>query len=157
MWQGVSTIKHALSWMALLHCFRKTPAHVAYYTRVNEHFPRYTRVRFVISILHPALYLFILSLANAHFTFQFFCSRCKPKKKTFLHYSCLKMFFYLLVPKLTVFSCSEEISLFTRSFLASNLSALTNMFCLWVSKSTSRAAVDCTSRLRTKIQNTRCH
>ena len=79
------------------------------------------------------------------------------KKKTFLHYSCLKMFFYLLVPKLTVFSCSEEISLFTRSFLASNLSALTNMFCLWVSKSTSRAAVDCTSRLRTKIQNTRCH
>lgn len=124
-------------------------SHYLSYTRAHRPFPRYTRTL--------KLFMSFPVKESLHFTFPFLWSGCKPKKKKFLQYSCLKMFFYLLVLKLTLFSCSEEISLFTRSFLASNLSALTNMFCLWVSKSASRAAVDWTSRLRTKIQTTRCH
>jgi len=102
-------------------------SHYLSYTRAHRHFPRYMRVHVVISTLK--LFMSFPVKESFHFTFPFLCSGCKPKKK-FLQHSCLKMFFYLLVLKLTLFSCSEEISLFTRSFLASNLSALTNMFCL---------------------------
>lgn len=150
------TIKHTLPWATLLHCLRKTVAHVALsflHARAWALSSLHARACCYLYTARPRCSSSCLSLLRGLYTLPSHSSVLgKSRKKKFLQYSCLKMFFYLLVLKLTLFSCSEEISLFTRSFLASNLSALTNMFCLWVSKSASRAAVDWTSRLRTKIQ-----
>ena len=145
----------------MLHCLRYTRAHVAlsslracacctvFATRVPMfHCLRYTRAFDAQSSLHTRtccafkLNTRAVPLNVSRYFAAFITEKCLP-------HLCLKI--HLSMYKLTLFSCSADISLFTRSFLASNLSALMNMFCLWVSKSTSRAAVDCTSRLGTKM------
>ena len=128
------------------HCLRYTRAHVALSSLqacpcctvfvaslCRLHCLRYTSAHVAMSSLHPCPCCTVLATRVYMLCFQAKSPRCTSGCLSLLCRNARIIYalkYYLLTYRLTLFSCSEDISLFTRSFLASSLSALMNMFCL---------------------------